>query len=122
MQTNLEGGFKITSAAQCIVCKTDEGKWIFEVIEVTDFTMIEMMGVEITDYKNIQAAIANFKGMGIDLGDIVQKELEELMKEYTVEQFVLEQTGISLKYNNKINHLNIINKKQQAFNMSERTT
>lgn len=93
----LENGPTIKATVQSIVYKGKDDKWSAD-LEILGIDEIVFMGVSITDYKEVKTSIEYFKGMGINLYDVVEKEFREVFDmSGNVEQFVFEQTGINLK-------------------------
>ena len=92
-----DGGPKIKGTGQVIVTKNKEDKWDYEEMEVLNIDEIYMMGVSITGTKEQQAAFDHFRSMGISLYREAGNVLREIIDcSGTVEQFVFEQTGITL--------------------------
>jgi len=96
IEKQLENGPLLRATGQVIVYKTTEGKWGADV-EIIEINEIILMGVSIKEYKEQKAAIEHFKNMGINLYDVMDKELDEIFAcSGDVEQFVFEQIGIKL--------------------------
>jgi hypothetical protein len=93
----LENGPKITAVGQVIVYKTKDGKYEVDAVEIVDTEEIEFMGVKITERKAQSETVKHFKAMGIDLYEVMQKELEEMVAmSGDAATFTFEQTGIEL--------------------------
>jgi hypothetical protein len=93
----LENGPKITAVGQVVVYKTKDEKWEVDAVEIVDTEEIEFMGVKITDSKAQSETIKHFKTMGINLYEVMQEELEDMIRmSGGVETFTFEQTGIKL--------------------------
>ena len=91
------GGPKIVGSAQVIVCEGKEQNWVIDCVDTLSIDEIHMMGVAITGNAEQKAAFDYFKSMGISLYREASKVLEEIVDcSGTVEQFVFEQTGITL--------------------------
>jgi len=98
IEKQLENGPLLRATGQVIVYRnSDTGKWGVDDVEIVDMDEIVLMGISIKGYKEQKATIEHFKTMGINLYDVMVKELQEYVTMGgDTTQFVLEHTGIKL--------------------------
>jgi hypothetical protein len=98
IEKQLENGPLLRATGQVIVYRnSDTGKWGVDDVEIVDMGEIVLMGISIKGYKEQKATIEHFKTMGINLYEVMLKELTEYVAMGgDATQFVLEHTGIKL--------------------------
>jgi hypothetical protein len=101
IEKQLENGPLIRATGQVCVYQTEdypptENGWRAD-SDIMDIDEIILMGVSIKTNEEKKKTIDHFKSMGINLYQIVDKELDEIVAgSGDVKQFVFEQIGIKL--------------------------
>ena len=89
-------GPTIRATFQIIVCKNAKNKYEVDCIDAMDME-IDILGKTITSNKEVSNIIDHYEGMGVNLYNEAEKDLEEIIKmSGNVETFVFGQTGIIL--------------------------
>lgn len=101
IEKQLENGPLLRATGQVIVFQeiSEKGnnKTYTADVEIMDMDEIVLMGVSIVGCKEQKATIDHFKNMGINLYDVMNKEMEEYVVGYgDLKTFVFEETGIQL--------------------------
>lgn len=97
IEKQLENGPLLRATGQVIIYRDSSGIWGVGDVVLVDMDEIVLMGISIKGYKEQKVIIEHFKSMGINLYDVMMKELQEYVNMGgDATQFVFEHTGIKL--------------------------